>query len=147
MCHNLVQLRHVSLHNVVPGKSGPLVIDITHTVAPSISAFLCVSGAAPTAATQSKGRGGLDLLGDLGGDPFASPTSNTAARKQILLFLFFVFVRLWHVILEVFLTCCFISAPGGGFADFANFGGGGGAQPQQNAAFPQSQSGRGNKAF
>ena len=31
-------------------------------------------------------------------------------------------------------------APGGGFADFANFGGGG-AQPQQNTAFPQSQSG------
>ena len=35
-----------------------------------------------------------------------------------------------------------VSAPGGGFADFANFGSGG-AQPQQqqNTAFPQSQSG------
>ena len=106
----------------------------------------CVVGA-PSATTQSRGRGGLDLLGDLGGDPFAGSTSNNAARKE------FNRMSFSHALKNIFAAFYIpvvrlISAPsGGGFADFANFGGGVAPPPQQNTAFPQSQSGKKGKIF
>ena len=66
--------------------------------------YVCVVGT-PSATTQSRGRGGLDLLGDLGGDPFAGPTSNTAARKEVNLL---VFTSIGYIFLRRFIFTIFL---------------------------------------
>ncbi len=68
--------RNVSIR-IVPIKKR------TRFSASSSQSLCCVISAVPGGTNQAKPKGGLDLLGDLGGDPFASPTSNTAAGEQL----------------------------------------------------------------